>query len=120
VLTRLYALPTAPGTELEIRQIPLPGQQIPAGSTQVVRGQVGPYQGWVSHAQLQMTPAPVVTMTRSGPSAAILTLIAPAAPGTAITAATSRSSGGWYRLRVQIGGRAVSVLVSPGGDIQAG
>jgi hypothetical protein len=55
-VTRSYAVATAPGTQLEIRQIPLPGQQIPAGSTQVVRGQVNPYQGWVSHAQLQMIP----------------------------------------------------------------
>jgi predicted aspartyl protease len=59
-------------------------------------------------------------MIRSGPSAAILTLIAPTAPGTAISAAVSRGSGGWYRLRVQIGGRQLSFLVSTGGDIQAG
>ena len=119
-VTSSYAIATAPGTQLELRQIPLPGQQIPAGSTRVVRGQVSPYQGWVSHAQLQMTPAPVVTMTRTGSSAAILTLIAPTAPGTAITTAISRAAGGWYRLRVQIGGRQLSFLVSPGGAIQAG
>jgi hypothetical protein len=118
-VTRSYAVATAPGTELEIRQIPLPGQQIPADSTQVVRGQVSSDQGWVSHAQLQMIPAPVVTMARSGPSAAILTLIAPAAPGTAITAAISPISSGWYQLRVQIGSRQLSFLVSPGGDIRA-
>ncbi len=119
-VTRSYAVATAPGTELEIAQIPLPGQQIPAGSTQVVRGQVNPYQGWVSHAQLQMTPAPVVTMTRTGSSAAILTLIAPAAPGTAISASTGPGPHGWYRLYVQLGGDLLSFLVSPGGDIQAG
>jgi hypothetical protein len=119
-VTRSSAVATAPGTQLEIQQIPLPGQQIPAGSTQVVRGQVNPYQGWVSHAQLQMTPAPVVTMTRGGSSAAILTLIAPTAPGTAISATTGPGPHGWYRLRVQIGGRQLSFLVSPGGDIQAG
>ena len=119
-MTRSSAIATAPGTQLAIQQIPLPGQQIPAGSTQVVRGQVNPYQGWVSHAQLQMIPAPVVTMTRTGSSAAILTLIAPTAPGTAVTATASRGPGGWYRLRVQIGGRQLSFLVNPGGDIQAG
>jgi hypothetical protein len=119
-VTRSSAIATAPGTRLEIQQIPLPGQQIPAGSTQVVRGQVNPYQGWVSHAQLQMTPAPVVTMTRTGSRAAILTLIAPTAPGTAVTALASRGPGGWYRLRVGIGGRQLSFLVSSGGDIQAG
>ena len=119
-VTRSYAVATAPGTQLEIRQIPLPGQQIPAGSTQVVRGQVNPYQGWVSHGQLQMTPAPVVTMTRTGPSVAILTLIAPTAPGIAISASVGQGPRGWYQLRVQIGGRQLSFLISAGGDIQAG
>jgi hypothetical protein len=76
--------------------------------------------GWVSHAALQCIPAPVVTMTRTGSSAAILTLIAPSAPGVPITAAVSGASRGWYRLRVQIGGRRLTFSVSVGGDIQAG
>jgi hypothetical protein len=59
-------------------------------------------------------------MTRTGRSAAILTLIAPTAPGVVISAAVSRTSGGWYRLRVRIGGRQLTFLVSAGGDIQAG
>jgi Heparinase II/III-like protein len=112
-VTRSYAVATAPGTQLEIRQIPLPGQQIPAASTQVT-------QSWVSHAALQRIPAPVVTMTRTGSSAAILTLIAPSTPGVPITAAVSGASRGWYRLRVQIGGRQLTFLVSAGGDIQEG
>jgi hypothetical protein len=115
-----YAIATAPGTQLEIRQIPLPGQVIPDGSTQVIRGQVNPYQGWVSHAALQRIPAPVVTMTRPGPSAAILTLIAPTSPGTAITAAITQRSAGWYQLRLQIGSGKPSFLISAGGDIQPG
>jgi Heparinase II/III-like protein len=113
-----YAIATAPGTQLEIRQIPLPGQVIPAGSTQVVRGQVNPYQGWVSHAALQRIPAPVITMTRSGPSAAILTLIAPTGPGATITAGITQRSAGWYQVRLRIGGSRVTVLVSAGGDIE--
>jgi len=112
-VTRSYAVATAPGTQLEIRQIPLPGQQIPAASTQVTRG-------WVSHAPLQRIPAPVVTMTRTGRSAAILTLIAPNAPGGPITAAVSGASRGWYRLRARIGGRQLTFLVSAGGDIRPG
>jgi hypothetical protein len=74
----------------------------------------------VSHAALQRIPAPVVTMTRTGRSAAILTLIAPTAPGVPVTAAVSGASRGWYRLRVQIGGRQLSFLISASGDIQAG
>ena len=58
----------------------LPGQVIAPGSTQVTRGQTDPYQGWVSHQMLQRTPADVVTMTSTGPSAAILTLLVPTAP----------------------------------------
>ncbi len=119
-VSRSYAIATAPGTQLEIRQIPLPGQVIPAGSTQVVEGQVNPYQGWVSHGMLQRTPAPVVTMSRTGSSAAILTLIAPTAPGTGISASVGSAPGGWYQLRLDIGGRQLSFLVSPGGDIQPG
>jgi hypothetical protein len=112
-VTRSSVVATAPGTQLEIRQIPLPGQQILASSTQVSRG-------FVSHAALQRIPAPVVTMTRTGSSAAILTLIVPSTPGVRITAAVSGASRGWYRLRVQIGGRQLTFLVSAGGDIQPG
>jgi Heparinase II/III-like protein len=125
-VTRSYAIatvpgtPGTPGTQLEIRQIPLPGQVIPADSTQVVEGQVNPYQGWVSHGMLQRTRAPVVTMSRSGSSAAILTLIAPTAAGVSVSASAGPGPGGWYRVRVDIGGRQLSFLVSPGGDIQAG
>jgi hypothetical protein len=119
-VTSTTAIATAPGTQLEIRQIPLPGQQIPVGSTQVVKGQVNPYQGWVSHAALQQTPAPVVTMTRTGSSAAILTLIAATAPGTAITAAISPHSPGWYQLVIDIGGTRATFLISAGGGIEQG
>jgi Heparinase II/III-like protein len=119
-VSRSYAIATAPGTELEISQVALPGQVIPAGSTQVVRGQVNPYQGWVSRAQNQRTAAPVITMTRYGASAAILTVLVPAAPGTPISASvTGQTAGGWYRLRVAIGQSTSTVLVSPGGTIRS-
>jgi hypothetical protein len=59
-------------------------------------------------------------MSRTGRRAAILTLIAPAAPGVPITAAVSGASRGWYRLRVRIGGRQLTFLVSAGGDIRPG
>jgi Heparinase II/III-like protein len=119
-VTRSYAVATAAGTQLEIRQIALPGQVIPAGSTQVVRGQTSPYQGWVSRQVLQRTPAPVITMTRPGPSAAILTLIAPSSPGAVVSTAISPQPGGWYQLRVRVGGNSASFLVSAGGDIRQG
>jgi hypothetical protein len=119
-LTRDGAIATTPGTELVIRQVPLPGQVIPAGSTQVVKGQTNPYQGWVSHQMLQRTPAPVVEMTRTGSSAAILTLIAAAAPGTPVSTAIRPSPDGSYQLTVSIGGTRGTVTVSPGGTISRG
>ena len=117
-VTSDYAIAQAPGTQLEIRQIPLPGQVIPAGSTQVTRGQTDPYQGWVSHASSQMIPASVVAVNRTGPSAAILTLIAPTGPGAAVTAAVTGQSGSRYQLSVQIAGRHLSFLVGTDGYIQ--
>jgi Heparinase II/III-like protein len=119
-VSRSYAVATAPGTQLEIRQIPLPGQVIPSASTQVIRGQTSPYQGWVSHQMLQRTPAPVITMTRTGSSAAILTLIAPSSPGAAVTATITQRPGGWYHLQVNLGGSSASFLISAGGYIEQG
>jgi Heparinase II/III-like protein len=117
-VSRSAALATAPGTQLEISQIPLPGQLIPRGSTGVIRGQTGPYQGWVSHQMLQRIPAPVITMTRTGPSTAILTLIAPSGPGAAVSTAITRQPGGWYHLQVNLGGDPASFLISAGGYIE--
>jgi Heparinase II/III-like protein len=116
-VTSSSVIATAPGTQLEIRQVPLPGQVIPAGSTQVVRGQVNPYQGWVSRASTQMIAAPVVIMNQTGSSAAMLTLIAPTAPHAVVTAATSRGPGSTYRLRVDIAGRQLTFAVTASGDI---
>jgi hypothetical protein len=118
-LSRSYAIASAPGTELVIRQIPLPGQVIPHGSTRVIRGQVDPYQGWVSRQMLQRVPADVVTMTRTGPSAAILTLIVPAAPGTRVTTAISGRPGATARLRVRVGAAVEVFDITPDGVIGA-
>ena len=117
-VSRSYAVATAPGTQLEIRQIPLPGQLIPRGSTRVIRGQTSPYQGWVSRQMLQRIPAPVITMTRTGSSTAMLTLIAPASPGAAVTTAITQQSGGWYHLEVNLGGNSASFLISTRGYIE--
>jgi hypothetical protein len=114
---RTYAVADAPGTRLWVRQVPLPGQRIPPGSTGVVRGRTHPYQGWVSRSMRTRTPAPVITMTRGGAgAAAILTLIAPTAPGTAVSATVTRRPGG-YRLDIRIGGGTTSLLIGRDGVI---
>jgi hypothetical protein len=111
------AIATAPGTELEILQVPLPGQVIPPGSTQAVTGQTNPYQGWVSRGQNQRVPAPVVTMTRYGPSASILTLIVPAAPGTPITASTTPTGPARCQLHLTIGATTRTLVITATGAI---
>ena len=116
-VTATTATATAPGTELEILQVPLPGQVIPPGSTQVVTGQTNPYQGWVSRGQNQREPAPVVTMTRYGPSTPILTVIVPAAPGTPVTASTTPAGPAQYDLHLTIGAATQTLLVSATGTI---
>jgi hypothetical protein len=115
-VTSSTAVAAAPGTQLVLRQIlPLPGQVIPPGSTAVT-------SGWVSRAQLQRTPAPVVTMTRAAvgasASAAMLTLIAPTAPGVTVSASIARDGEGWSRLRVTVGGRDLTFAVSDTGDFR--
>lgn len=122
-LTSSYAIASAPATKtapaakLELIQVTLPGQAIPRGPTRVVRAHVNPYQGWVSHQQLQRIPDDVVEMTRAGSSAAILTLIAAAAPGTAIWAAVSGPAAGPYQLQVHIGTKVNRLTVTASGAI---
>ena len=116
-VTRSAAVATAPGTSLTLAQVALPGQVIPAGSTQVAAGQTDPYQGWVSHQMLQQVPADVVAMTRTGPSAAILTLLVPTAPGTPVRYSVTGPPAGPYRLRVTIGATASSYTITADGTI---
>ena len=116
-VTSSTAVATAPGTSLTLAQVALPGQVIPAGSTRVAVGQADPYQGWVSHQMLQQVPADVVTMTRTGPSAAILTLLVPAAPGTPVDYSVTGPPAGPYRLRVTVGATVSSYTVTAGGTI---
>jgi Heparinase II/III-like protein len=116
-VTTSSAIATAPGTRLELLQIPLPGQVIPPGSTSVVRGQVNPYQGWVSHQMLQRIPADVVEMTRTGPSAAILTLIVPTAPSATVSTALSGPPAGPWQLRVRAGSATATFTITADGMI---
>jgi hypothetical protein len=73
----------------------------------------------VSRGQNQRTPAPVVTMTRHGASASILTVIVPAPPGTPVTASAAQDGADWYKLRLTVGQAVRTLLVSVGGTIKA-
>jgi heparinase II/III-like protein len=110
-VTASTAVAAAPGTQLVIKQVPLPGQRITSGSTRVA-------SGFVSRGQNRRTRAKIVTMTRGGASAAMLTLIAPTAPGARVKASIAAAGGGRYRLRVTIGGQSLTFLVTAGGAIK--
>jgi hypothetical protein len=62
----------------------------------------------------------VTTLTRTGRSAAILTLIVATAPGTPVSTAISQASDGSYRLTLTIGTVRTTVTVSPAGTISGG
>jgi hypothetical protein len=112
-----YAIASAPGTTLTLAQLALPGQVLAPGSTQVIRGQTDPYQGWASHQMLQQIPADVVTMNAAGPSAAILTLIVPTAPGTRVAYSVTGPPAGPYRVGITVGATASWYTVTADGII---
>jgi len=72
----------------------------------------------VSRAQNRRTRAPIVTMTRGGASAAMLTLIAPTAHGVRVKASIAAVGGDRYRLHVTIGSQVLSFLVTSEGQIR--
>jgi hypothetical protein len=66
---------------------------------------------------LQRTPADVVTMTRTGSSAAILTLLVPTAPGTPVAYSLTGPPAGPYRLRVTDGASVSMYTITAAGII---
>ena len=56
-------------------------------------------------------------MSRTGPSAAILTLLVPTAPGTPVAFAVSGPPAGPYRLRVTVGASVSSYTITADGTI---
>jgi Heparinase II/III-like protein len=116
-VTATTATATATGTELALVRVQLPGQVLPAHSITVARAQANPYQGWVSHQLEQRTPDDVVEMTANGQTAAMLTVIVPAAPGTRVIATASGPKAGPYLLTVRIGPAVIRLTVTSAGRI---
>ncbi|MGJ7442309.1 heparinase II/III domain-containing protein [Aquipuribacter sp. MA13-6] len=102
------------GERTTLLQIPLPGQVLPRGSTQLVRGQHAPVQGWFSPAVYEIEPAPVITMSRAGTSTAMLTLIAPVR-GNGQVSASTRSVGASTFIDLNIGGVKTTVKMARDG-----
>ncbi|GGI05965.1 S-layer homology domain-containing protein [Egicoccus halophilus] len=107
---------TADGrTRLVVQQVPLPGQQLPPGSTQVVRGRTEPLQGWRSFRVRERTPAPTVELRRVGTSTQQLTVLAAGDPSADVSTDLRRLDDGWLLLRVRVGAESLDVRISPGG-----
>ena len=102
------------GERTTVVQVPLPGQVLPPGSTQVVEGRTDPVQGWWSPAVYEQEPAPVVAMTRAGRSVAMLTLVAPVAPGVEVSA-SARAVGATTFVDIRIDGETTTVRLGPDG-----
>jgi hypothetical protein len=117
---RSFATATVSGanTRLWLGQVPFPNQAVPPGSTWAVRGETNPYQGWVSRQALSRIKAPVVSMSRTGRSTAMLTVITPARTMVGVRYYLTRRPDGWYRLDVYIGDAVSRYAVSPGGYLK--
>ncbi|MFA9446061.1 heparinase II/III family protein [Egicoccus sp. AB-alg6-2] len=102
-------------TKLILQQVALPGQEVPAGSTRVVRGSTDPLQGWRSFQVRERTPAPTVEMRRTGTSTAHLTVLAATEPAANVSSEIARTADGWLLLQVRVGGETLHVRISPGG-----
>jgi hypothetical protein len=103
---------------LHLIQVPLPGQTLPRGSTQVVTGRTAPaIQGFVSPRMYEWSPAPVVTMTRAGTATRQLTLLVPAASGDRVQHRIAVRSDGGYLLTLRVGTAATRLRISPGGSL---
>jgi len=116
-VTPASAVATAAGTWLTLVPVKLPGQAIKAHPITVVRARTGPYQGWVSQQLEQRIPDDVVEMTAHGRTAAMLTVIIPTAPGTAVSVTATGQKSGPYLLTVKIGTTVTRLTVTSGGKI---
>jgi hypothetical protein len=119
-VTDAGATASAPGTELALLNVPLPGQPTPAVATTVARAQTSPFQGWVSQQLERRTPDDVVEMTGYGTTVAMLTVIAPAGPGTPVTATATGPHSGPYPLSVKIGDAVTTFTVTSTGQLSLG
>ncbi|MFA9446062.1 S-layer homology domain-containing protein [Egicoccus sp. AB-alg6-2] len=75
--------------ETHVLQIPLPGQTLPAGSTDVITGRTDPMLGWLAPSVGAWHAAPVVRTSRSGTSTRMVTAVVPVPTGTAVSASVT-------------------------------
>jgi hypothetical protein len=100
---------------LHVVQSSLPGHAVPAGATNSVRGRRDPPLGWFAPRPHTWLPAPVVTTSRTGRGARMLTVLVAASPAAPPEVSVTPAAGGWLRVRITVDGRTRTVRVSPGG-----
>jgi hypothetical protein len=96
--------------------VPLPGQVLPAGSTQVAIGSTNPYLGWVARTANERVAAPVVTMSRLERTTVMATVIVAGGP-TSTASASARSAGSGWAIDVVVDGVLRTYRVSGGGSL---
>ncbi len=101
-------------TQLNVLQVPLPGEHLARGSQKVVRGAKSPYQGWVSTAQNRKVTALAVGQTTTGSRS--LSVLVPGAVGQRVWAQV-KPVGGHLRVDIYVGSTKYCVYISAGGSL---
>jgi hypothetical protein len=116
------ALPTQGDVRLQLTQVPLPGQTLPAGGTTVVRGRTTPsLLGWLAPVVMRWLAAPVVSMNRAGAGTRIVTVLAAGPRNGPVAVSRARlGSDGWWHVGVNVAGATAVVRISSGGALSLG
>ncbi len=99
-----------------IVSLPSAGQPVPARAISVVRGTTRPVQGWFWRNIFTKQAAPVVSVNRTGTSAALVTAIV-SGPAKAKVNATARTGRSSTVYTVTVGDRRVQIGQSAGGSL---
>lgn len=114
-----YAAVAANSTRRQttIMSLPFRGQRLAPGTVRVTSGSRRPVQGWWWPSILVRHPAPAVSITRTGRSAAMLTLIAYIPRGTVVSTRTVAGPAGSTITTVRLGRHSVRFGQSAGGSL---
>jgi len=114
VRSRTTAIATKAGdpTQTVLFQVPF-RQALPPGAILTIRGRTLPtVQGWHYPKITARNPASTLMFARSGPSATILSVIAPIRVGSGVTYQVTAAGNGWTNLDLLVGGVPVRVRIS--------
>lgn len=103
-------------TRATVLQLPYRDEPMPAGTATSIAGSTDPIRGWYWRNIFQRRPAPTVTFTAAGTSAAMFTAVA-AGPSKAQVDAQIRKDGQNWIYRFDIGGTVAEVGLSPAGTL---